>query len=132
MIGASKPTATEVAATRGPVARPVFAEVDPRGRVLGRLKRELAICFTGAPAHECELAIARSARIPFQEIVDPGWLAVFVDTKDADIEIEARIFEIIWVAAVKGHLLFRRENDSHIIIAFVTIKMIRPALIKRH
>jgi hypothetical protein len=43
MIGASKRTATEVVAVRGPIARPVFAEVDSRGRVLGRLKRELAI-----------------------------------------------------------------------------------------
>jgi hypothetical protein len=43
MIGASKRTITEVGAARGPIARPVFAEVDSRGRVLGRLKRELAI-----------------------------------------------------------------------------------------
>jgi len=43
MIGASKRTATEVGAARGPITRPVFAEVDSRGRVLGRLKRELAI-----------------------------------------------------------------------------------------
>jgi hypothetical protein len=43
MIGASKRTITEVGAARGPIARPVFAEVDSRDRVLGRLKRELAI-----------------------------------------------------------------------------------------
>jgi len=43
MVGASKRTVTEVGAAHGPIARPVFAEVDSRGRVLGRLKRELAI-----------------------------------------------------------------------------------------
>ena len=42
MVGATKRTATEVGATRG-LARPVFGEIESRGRMLGRLKRELAI-----------------------------------------------------------------------------------------
>jgi hypothetical protein len=43
MVGATKRTVAEVGAARGPVARPVFAEVESGGRMLGRLKRELAI-----------------------------------------------------------------------------------------
>jgi hypothetical protein len=43
IAGATKHTEPGVGVARGPVARPVFAEVEPRGRVLGRLKRELAI-----------------------------------------------------------------------------------------
>jgi hypothetical protein len=43
MVGATKRTATEVGTVRGPIARPMFAEVESRGRMLGRLKRELAI-----------------------------------------------------------------------------------------
>jgi hypothetical protein len=43
IAGATKRTEPGVGATRGPVARTVFAEVESRGRVLGRLKRELAI-----------------------------------------------------------------------------------------
>lgn len=43
IAGAIKRTEPEVGAARGPVARPMFAEVESRGRVLGRLKRELAI-----------------------------------------------------------------------------------------
>jgi len=43
MVGATKRTVTAVGAARGPVARPVFAEVESRGRMLGRLRRELAI-----------------------------------------------------------------------------------------
>ena len=43
MVGATKRTVAEVGVTRGPVARPVFSEVESRGRMLGRLKRELAI-----------------------------------------------------------------------------------------
>lgn len=43
IAGVTKRTEPGVGAARGPVARPVFAEVESRGRVLGRLKRELAI-----------------------------------------------------------------------------------------
>jgi hypothetical protein len=43
MAGATKRTVTEVGAARGPIARPMFAEVESRARMLGRLKRELAI-----------------------------------------------------------------------------------------
>ena len=43
MVGATKRTVTAVGAARGPVTRPVFAEVESRGRMLGRLRRELAI-----------------------------------------------------------------------------------------
>ena len=43
IAAATKRTETAVGAARGPVGRPVFAEVESRGRVLGRLRRELAI-----------------------------------------------------------------------------------------
>src|SRR5260370_31427782 len=79
-------------------------------RVRQFIERELAICFTGTPAHECELAVAWSARVPFQEIVDPDRLAVFVNTKNAHIEIKARILEVVGIAAEKSHLLFGRED----------------------
>lgn len=43
MARAAKRTATEVGPAGSSIARPVFAEVESRGRMLGRLKRELAI-----------------------------------------------------------------------------------------
>jgi len=43
IAGATKRTEPEVGAARDPMARPVFAEVESRGRMLGRLRRELAI-----------------------------------------------------------------------------------------
>jgi hypothetical protein len=39
---ATKRTEPEVGAARDSIARPVFAEVESRGRMLGRLRRELA------------------------------------------------------------------------------------------
>ena len=58
-------------------------------------------------------------------------LPVFISPENADIEIEARIFEIVRIAAVKGHLLFRRENNANIVVTLVAVKMINTALIKR-
>jgi len=41
--GATKHMEPEVGAARDSTARPVFAEVESRGRMFGRLRRELAI-----------------------------------------------------------------------------------------
>ena len=60
-------------------------------------------------------------RVPFQETVDFRWLTIFVNAKEANIEIVAGILKVIRVAAKKSHLLFRREGEPHIIIALVTI-----------
>ena len=92
----------------------------------------MSICFARTAAHERQLAIARSARIPFEKVFDLGRLPVLINTEEADIEIEARILEVVGIAAVKCHLLFRRKNEPHIIVAFVAIKMIHAALIQRH
>ena len=56
-------------------------------------------------------------------MLDLRRLAVFVSAENADIEIEAGIFEIVRIAAVKGDLLLRREDEPHVVVAFVTIKM---------
>src|SRR2546423_15211245 len=58
-------------------------------------------------------------------------LPVFISPENANIEIKAGIFEIIGIAAVKSHLLFRSENDSNVVVTLVTVKMINTALIKR-
>ena len=59
-----------------------------------------------------------------------GRLPVFVDAKDADIEIITRILEIVGIAAVKSDLLLRREDDANVVVSFVLIEMVKAALIK--
>ena len=59
-------------------------------------------------------------------------LPVFISPENADIEIETGIFEIVRIAAVKSHLLLWRENYPDVVVTFVTVKMIEPALIKRN
>src|SRR5881392_3187417 len=65
-------------------------------------------------------------------MIDFGGFAIFVDAKNADIEIVTRVFEIIRVAAIKGHLLFRRENDPYVVVTLVAVEMVDTALIKSH
>ena len=64
-------------------------------------------------------------------MLDLGRLPVFVSAENADIEIEARVFEIVRIAAIKRDLLLRREDQAHVIVAFEAIKMVDAALIKR-
>ena len=64
-------------------------------------------------------------------MLDLGGLPVFISPENANIEIEAGIFEIVRIAAVKSHLLLGRENNPDVVVTFVTIKMISAALIKR-
>ena len=82
-------------------------------------------------ADKRQLAIARAARTEFQIIVDLRRLAIFVSAKDADIEIEARIFEVVRIAPKKRDLLLGRENQSDVIVAFESVQMVSAALIKR-
>ncbi len=92
---------------------------------------ELAIGFAGMTAHERQFALLRSLRIPLQEMLDFGRLAVFVGAEDADIEIEPRIFEVIRIPAVKSDLLLGSKDQPHVVVTFETIKVIRAALVKR-
>ena len=67
-----------------------------------------------------------------QVIADAGRLAVFVGAEKADVQIEARKFKIVRVAAEEGRLLFGGENDAHVGVAFVAVKMIGAPLPQRH
>ena len=82
-------------------------------------------------ADQSKFAIARAFRVPFQEMLGLGWLAIFVSAENADIEIVSRILEVIGIAAVERRLLFGREDDPHIVVAFVAIQIVNAAAIKR-
>ena len=58
-------------------------------------------------------------------------LAIFINAEKTDIEIVTGILEIVGVTAEKSHLLLRREDQAHIIVAFVSVKMVCATLIQR-
>src|SRR5207248_9466630 len=82
-------------------------------------------------ADESEFAIGRTFRIPFRKRLGPGGLAILVGAKDADIEIETRVLEVIGIAAIESRLLLGREDDPHIVVAFVAIQIVNATLVKR-
>src|SRR5436190_16645511 len=82
-------------------------------------------------AYETQFVIGRAFAVPLQEMLDLGRLAVFVSAKDANIEIETRILEIVRVTAVKSHLFLRSENDPHVVAALITIQIVDATLVER-
>ena len=63
-------------------------------------------------------------------MLDLRWLAIFVNAEQADIEIVARILEIVGITAEESHLLFGGEDQADVVIALVSIEMVRAALIQ--
>jgi hypothetical protein len=80
----------------------------------------LAIRFPRAAADEYQLAIVWPVGIEFEKVLDLCRLAVFVNTKQADVEI----------ADEKGHLLLRGKDQPYVIVAFVSVEVVRPALVE--
>src|SRR5256885_14342147 len=72
----------------------------------------------------------RSAEIPFQITLNPRRLPIFITPQNIDNGMEGGIFQIRGMAAVKSHLLLWRENYPDVLVTFVTVKMIEPALIE--
>ncbi len=61
-----------------------------------------------------------------------GRLAVLVGTEEADVEIEARKFEVVGVAAEGRDRLFRGHHQPHVGVLLVAIKVVRAALVQSH
>src|SRR5207247_2806145 len=56
---------------------------------------------------------------------------IFVNAKKSDIEIVACILEIVGITSEESHLLLGCEDQPHVIVTFVSVKMICAALIQR-
>src|SRR5438128_12695542 len=81
-------------------------------------------------AYKRQLTVGRPARIELQVMVDLGRLPVFVNTKNADIKVKARVLEVVRIAAVKCNLLLWYEDKADVIVALETIKMVDAALVE--
>src|SRR5947209_914834 len=81
---------------------------------------------------EDEIVLIRPPFAPFEVMLQLRRFSVLVGAEETDVQIITRIFEIVGVAAKKGNLLLRRENDPDICITLETVKMIASALVKGH
>src|SRR5216684_5515851 len=64
-------------------------------------------------------------------MLDLRRLTIFVNAEQANIEIVTWILEIVGITSEESHLLLGCEDQPHVIITFVSVKMICSALIQR-
>ena len=84
------------------------------------------------PGNEGQLALGSPLFGPLQGVGHLHRLAVFVGAEKADIEVEARILEVVGIAAEEGDLLLGGEHQAHIGVLLEPVQMVRPALIQGH
>src|SRR5262245_45324309 len=85
---------------------------------------------TGMAGDEYKIAFARPLRAPFEKVLDLCGLAVLVDAKEAEIQTETRILEVVRVAAECGDAMLRGHDQSHVRVLLVAVQMIQPAMIE--
>ncbi len=84
----------------------------------------------GMSGNEDQLAFRRARLAPLQEMLDVHRLVVLVDAEEADIQIVARIFEIVGIAAEEGDRFLRSEHQAHVGVLFVAVQMILAAVVE--
>ncbi len=77
-----------------------------------------------------EIAVRQRRGIPLQ-ILRLDRFAVLVDAEEADVEVVARIFEVVGIAAEIGDLLLRREDQPHVGVSLVAVELVQPAAVER-
>ena len=80
---------------------------------------------------ENQLVVAAPALLQLQKVLDLGRLVVLIDAEEADVEVVARILEVVGIAAEEGDVLFRREDQPHVGVFLELIEMILAALKQR-
>ena len=58
-------------------------------------------------------------------------LVVLVDAEEADVEVVARVLEVIRVAAEEGGLLLRGEDDADVGVLLERVEVVLPAGVER-
>ena len=59
-------------------------------------------------------------------------LIVFVGAEERDVEIVARIFKVVRIAAEEANAFFRGKDEANVVEFLIAVKMIKTALIKRY
>ena len=85
----------------------------------------------GMAADEGQFVLGGAVGAPLEIMFRVGGLAVLVGAEDADVQVEARVLEIVRVAAVKRDALLGREDQPHVGVTLEAVEMVRAALVQR-
>ena len=94
-------------------------------------QRVEAVRRAGMAGDENEVAGFWSGLAPLEEVRRVNRLAVLVDAEETDVEVEARILEVVGVAAEEGDGVLRREDEADIGVFLVAVQVILAALVER-
>ncbi len=71
-----------------------------------------------------QLAIFHSGWRPLQVVIEVHRFAIFVDAEERDVEIVARIGEVVGVAAEESDVEFRREHKADVRVFLVLVQVV--------
>ena len=71
---------------------------------------------------EDEVAFLGTRGIPAEVVLDLRRLAVFVGAEEADVEVVARIFEVVRVAAEEGDVELGGEDEPDVGVCFICVE----------
>src|SRR5262249_33226813 len=80
--------------------------------------------------NEHQLAIFGPIFRPAQVVSDARRFTILISAEEGDVEVVARIFEIVWVTTKKSHFEFWRKNQAHIGVLLVLIQMVECPRVK--
>ncbi len=83
------------------------------------------------PGQEHQFPVVRTFAAPLQIVIHFDRNAVFVSAEERDVQVVARILEVVRIAAEKGDIELRREHQPHVGVLLVAIEMILAAVVKR-
>ncbi len=90
-----------------------------------------AIGAAWVAGHEDEVAVLRAVLAPLQIVLDLDGLVVFVGAEEADVEVVARVLEVVGIAAEEGDVELGREHEADVGISLVGVEVILAALVER-
>ena len=73
---------------------------------------------------EHQLAVLRPGLAPFEVVLELGRLVVLVDAEEADVEVVARVLEVVRVAAEEGDLLLGGEDEADVGVLLEPVEVI--------
>ena len=117
------------------LAAPQQIEIERVRRVAVELQighRVEAAGAAGMPGNEHQLPVLRAGSAPLQVIRGLDRLAVLVRAEEADVQVIARILEVVGIAAEEGDGQLRREDQPHVRVFLVPVEVVLASLEQSH
>src|SRR5439155_26280729 len=74
----------------------------------------------------------RAVRAPDQEMVDRGWLVIFIHAQEGDVQVITRIGKVVRITPKKGCVVLWRKDEPNIGVFFIFVKIVHASLIEGH